>query len=223
MGCWEEPSADTVVGSVFPATWRLPWPSKANGLTSLGWRGSPAGARRTAVACSQCFRTRGVEAPETTIRNFCRDVLGETPALTRPELRRPRRRIESPPSPEPASELLPAPFPTPPPVPAPRARGPRIANVKRDLPHRASESSAASDRFPPATASTTVALMTVAESLQRWRALPLAERRRRRWERIPRNVASSMAFEGEPVDLVWLEELHRRMGPPVSSKRPGVS
>lgn len=37
---------------------------------------------------------------------------------------------------------------------------------------------------------------------------------RRRWESIPRTVAVSMAFEGEPVDLAWLEELHRRMGLP---------
>jgi len=59
--------------------------------------------------------------------------------------------------------------------------------------------------------------MTVAECLQRWRALPRAERQRRRWQRIPRHVAASMAFEGEPVDLAWLEELHRRMGPPGST------
>ncbi len=62
--------------------------------------------------------------------------------------------------------------------------------------------------------------MTVTECLQRWRALPLAERQRRRWARIPRNVAASMAFEGEPVNLGWLEELHRRLGPPGSSAHP---
>ena len=62
--------------------------------------------------------------------------------------------------------------------------------------------------------------MTVAECLERWRALTEEERLRRRWQSIPRSVADSMAFEGEPVDLAWLEELHRRMGPPVSSK-PG--
>jgi hypothetical protein len=60
--------------------------------------------------------------------------------------------------------------------------------------------------------------MTVAECLERWRALPEEERLCRRWQRIPHNVAESMAFEGEPVDLAWLEELHRRMGPPVLSK-----
>lgn len=60
--------------------------------------------------------------------------------------------------------------------------------------------------------------MTVAECLERWRALPEEERLRRRWQRIPRHVAESMAFEGEPVDLAWLEELHRRMGPPVLFK-----
>jgi len=60
--------------------------------------------------------------------------------------------------------------------------------------------------------------MTVAECLERWRALPEEERFRRRWQSIPRSVADSMAFEGEPVDLAWLEELHRRMGPPVCSR-----
>lgn len=60
--------------------------------------------------------------------------------------------------------------------------------------------------------------MTVAECLERWRALPEEERLRRRWRSIPRSVADSMAFEGEPVDLAWLEERHRRMGPLASSK-----
>lgn len=60
--------------------------------------------------------------------------------------------------------------------------------------------------------------MTVAECVERWRALHEEERLRRRWQSIPRNVAESMAFEGEPVDLAWLEERHRRMGPPALSK-----
>ncbi len=82
----------------------------------------------------EILRARGVEASESTIRNFCRDVLGESPALRRPELRKPRRRLEPPPPPEPASEPSPAPSPTPPPAPDPRARGPRIANLKRNQP-----------------------------------------------------------------------------------------
>jgi len=47
-----------------------------------------------------------------------------------------------------------------------------------------------------------------------WRALPEEEKRRIRWKRIPRNVAQSMAFEGEPVDLAWLEEQHARVPMP---------
>lgn len=58
--------------------------------------------------------------------------------------------------------------------------------------------------------------MTVAQCLQRWRALPQAERQRRRWQRIPRHAAASMAFEGEPVELTWLQQLHRLPGPPNS-------
>lgn len=59
-------------------------------------------------------------------------------------------------------------------------------------------------------------------AIDRWRALPAEERHRRRWERIPRNVAESMAFEGEPVDLAWLEEEHAKHPmPPLRSARAG--
>jgi hypothetical protein len=45
-----------------------------------------------------------------------------------------------------------------------------------------------------------------------WRKLPSAEQRRIRLSRIPRKVARSMAFEGEPVDETMLEdELQRLM------------
>ena len=40
---------------------------------------------------------------------------------------------------------------------------------------------------------------------ERWRRLPEGEKRRIRLERIPRKVARSMAFAGEPVDEDTLE------------------
>ncbi|QVL50396.1 MAG: hypothetical protein KFB96_08180 [Thiocapsa sp.] len=47
-----------------------------------------------------------------------------------------------------------------------------------------------------------------------WRKLTAEEQRRIRLSRIPRKVARSMAFEGEPVDEKMLEEfLHRSRGP----------
>lgn len=46
-----------------------------------------------------------------------------------------------------------------------------------------------------------------------WRKLTAEEQRRIRLSRIPRKVARSMAFEGEPVDEKMLEEfLHRSTG-----------
>lgn len=44
-----------------------------------------------------------------------------------------------------------------------------------------------------------------------WRKLPPEERRRIRLNRIPRKVARSMAFEGEPVDENMLEEELQRL------------
>jgi hypothetical protein len=61
------------------------------------------------------------------------------------------------------------------------------------------------------------------ESIQRWRELAAEKRERIRWERIPRQVALSMAFEREPVDLSWLETLHRRMARLAISKPAGGS
>jgi len=55
--------------------------------------------------------------------------------------------------------------------------------------------------------------MSFVEAINRWRALPEQEQRRRRWEAIPQQVADSMAFEGEHVDLEWLKTLHRTWGP----------
>ena len=51
----------------------------------------------------------------------------------------------------------------------------------------------------------------------RWRKLPASEQRRIRLARIPREVARSIAFEGEPVNQKMLEvELNRRTRPSVS-------
>lgn len=60
------------------------------------------------------------------------------------------------------------------------------------------------------------------EAIRRWRALPPEERLRREWESIPENVATSMAFAGEPVDLDVLKETHAtRPLPPGLSTRVG--
>ena len=57
------------------------------------------------------------------------------------------------------------------------------------------------------------------ETIRRWRALSPEERLRREWEQIPENVAQSMAFEGEPVDLEQLKAAHAmRPLPPGLSK-----
>lgn len=48
------------------------------------------------------------------------------------------------------------------------------------------------------------------EAILRWRELSEEEQRQIRLRRIPRDVARSMAFEGEPVDQAVLEaELER--------------
>ncbi len=62
------------------------------------------------------------------------------------------------------------------------------------------------------------------QAIKRWRALPLEEQARIRRGRIPLNVAESMAFEGELVDLRMLETEHvRRMAQRDTSKRASVS
>lgn len=60
------------------------------------------------------------------------------------------------------------------------------------------------------------------EAIRQWRALPEAEKRRRRWANIPRSVAQSFAFEGEPVDLAMLEAEHARRPMPPASAPPGA-
>jgi hypothetical protein len=58
--------------------------------------------------------------------------------------------------------------------------------------------------------------MTWQERVANWRKLKPAERKALRWAAIPRQVADSMAFEGEPVDLEWLKTIHSRRKPRVS-------
>lgn len=50
--------------------------------------------------------------------------------------------------------------------------------------------------------------------IRAWRSLPQEQKHAIRWRRIPRNVAQSMAFAGEPVDLGMLEDLHAKLPMP---------
>jgi hypothetical protein len=61
------------------------------------------------------------------------------------------------------------------------------------------------------------------ETIERWRQLNADAQQRIRWERIPRQVALSMAFEREPVEVAWLQKLHSQGVPPATSKRPAGS
>lgn len=56
--------------------------------------------------------------------------------------------------------------------------------------------------------------------IQNWRALSPEEQLRRRWARIPRNAAISMAFEGEPVELAILQAAHARHPLPLDTLKP---
>jgi len=58
--------------------------------------------------------------------------------------------------------------------------------------------------------------MTWEKNISRWRKLKPAQRKARRWADVPRQVADSMAFEGEPVNLEWLKTLHSRRTPRAS-------
>jgi len=59
------------------------------------------------------------------------------------------------------------------------------------------------------------------ENVQAWRRLPAEEKLLRRWKAIPRDVAQSMAFEREPVEMSRLEEILDRIAPPASLRPPG--
>lgn len=58
------------------------------------------------------------------------------------------------------------------------------------------------------------------EVIRAWRSLPEAEKHRLRWQRIPVNVAASMAFAGEPVSLEMLEAEHASRPMPPTTARP---
>ena len=60
--------------------------------------------------------------------------------------------------------------------------------------------------------------MSYIEKIQQWKALPPERKMQLRWEAIPLNVARSMAFEKEPVDLDLLREIHARTEPPALLK-----
>jgi hypothetical protein len=56
------------------------------------------------------------------------------------------------------------------------------------------------------------------EAINYWRSLSPEEQRRRALSKLPRKVARSMAFAGEPVDQAMLEdELNRLTGQPGTS------
>ena len=58
------------------------------------------------------------------------------------------------------------------------------------------------------------------QAIERWRALPAAEKHRRRWTAIPRSVARSFALEGEPVDQAMLEAEHAHQPMPPDTCKP---
>ncbi|MCX6915403.1 MAG: hypothetical protein NT167_20560 [Verrucomicrobia bacterium] len=60
--------------------------------------------------------------------------------------------------------------------------------------------------------------MNWTETIRHWRQLTAETRQRIRWDRIPRQVSLSMAFEQEPVEVSWLQTLHRQAAPPATSK-----
>ena len=60
------------------------------------------------------------------------------------------------------------------------------------------------------------------ENISPWRRLP-AEEKLRRWHAIPQDVAQSMAFEQEPVEIRRLQEILGQIAPPASSKPLAVS
>lgn len=67
---------------------------------------------------------------------------------------------------------------------------------------------------------TETAPMNWKEAIRQWRALSEEEKQRRRWVSIPRHVARSFAFAGEPVDLAMLEAEHARWPMPRAPAKP---
>jgi hypothetical protein len=65
--------------------------------------------------------------------------------------------------------------------------------------------------------------MICIENIERWRQLPAEEKLLRRWKAIPRDVAQSMAFEREPVEMSLLHAIHARIELPALLKQHGAS
>jgi hypothetical protein len=61
------------------------------------------------------------------------------------------------------------------------------------------------------------------ERVSEWRRLPAEEKLRRRWEASPLDVAQSMAFEREPVDIASMRRLLARIAIPDISIRQKAS
>ena len=61
--------------------------------------------------------------------------------------------------------------------------------------------------------------MSWIENVNNWRQLPPEEKLLRRWKAIPLDVAQSMAFEKEPVEIGRLQEILSQIGLP-DSLRP---
>ena len=61
--------------------------------------------------------------------------------------------------------------------------------------------------------------MNVEEVIAAWRALPERRKLEIRWQNIPAQVAGSMAFEREPVDLEWIKALHARIPLPAALRQ----
>ena len=59
--------------------------------------------------------------------------------------------------------------------------------------------------------------MNWVQAIQNWRRVPLEEQRRIRIARLPKKVARSMAFEGEPVEEQMLEEELVRLTQPLDT------
>ena len=61
--------------------------------------------------------------------------------------------------------------------------------------------------------------MTYLEAIRQWQALPPERKMQLRWDAIPLNVARSMAFEREPVDIETIRAIHAQTVPPDLLKR----
>lgn len=57
------------------------------------------------------------------------------------------------------------------------------------------------------------------DQIHRWQRLPEQRKLQLRWETIPDDVARSMAFEREPVDIETIRAIHARTEPPALLKR----